>query len=891
MEENLKDDHVKAEKHREEGITNLKSKHDRRRGELEHEDASRNKEDSTIDVGSDGRARKRGEREPDYGARYSKRYGEGSLEKRHDDKEAGEKQKIDMSMRESQHVNGKQLDQLVKYEKMHDGNDREKDAWAPSERSGREKPKDEGSRHSRRRDESQERRWGATTQDERTKTNKDPYERQKHSRDEDERQRYSAFNAGKQRGERVKDERKQVERLKDDRHDDTNIPVFERLGVSKDTNRRPDAVEKESRRASLDRTYDQFGKKNKDQDEQVKVKGPRDAGDLRENKGHASAKGDRPTSKASRSTLLQDQERIFSVSGAKDAASSENVLKRSVESDIFDPSVDRDFTRVHGRQAEELLHEKSGRKSKFEPSLSSGSGSRRPRDQSWHPGIHGDQVISFLGPDEEVRSWDPKGACQDSDDERRRLYGHERVRDTSSPRAHHGRASDDFGRVSEATQLKDSAMSKRKHESFSQSAAGSIKHRRTDDVLIERSDWSHQGSQANRAPTDGPMGRSLPSNRHLGSSALLPPPPPYRPGVDNPAVMSAPGNFVEGSNARDGGRYERKTGGHSRRPEMVGPGDTWAGFGIGYPHGQGPVPGPGGLFPSFPQMGPGFLGMGQQFHGPQVFGPNGPRPMNMGFGGRFRSGDGSSCFPVHAADHGPTMGWHRYPDGNENHRPLGGLMHGWEGAGRYADDRQRFGHSDWDQFSQGITGGWDGMSEGWQNQAGNAGYDASSMHRQRDELYQARLGEDVWPGNDTGKVEPVEDNIPKSPEETVVHTASLPDKFSSKASRRFKERLQALLLHAEIDANLVDADLYKEYLSCLPSVEAKKREAVVDGHKDVAALFVDADLEFEADSDAQDLLKETSSTTILPPFTHNAYELCNPCIFHLGGDAEKGRLK
>lgn len=486
------------------------------------------------------------------------------------------------------------------------------------------------------------------------------------------------------------------------------------------------------------------------------------------------------------------------------------------------------------------LHDKSVRKSKFETSVSSSSGTRRPREPNWQTINQADQGKSYPGLDEEVRSWEPRVPNQDSDDERRRPFSHERNREPVSPRGPLTRGHEDSIRGPESMLSKDATVSKRKHDNFSQGAAGPTKLRRIDDASAERLDWSHQGTQGNRPPP----------NRHLGSLALLPPPPPYRPGVDNPTVMGAPSNFVEGSSSRDNGRYDRKVGGgHSRRSEMVGPGDTWGGFGLGNwnAHNQGPVPGPGGLFPSFPQMASGFLGMGQQFHVPQVFGPNGSRPVNMGFGGgRFRMGDGGAGFPGHASDHGPVMGWHRFSDGSENHRPLSGFMHTWEGSGRYPDERQRFAHPEWDQFSQGLSaGGWEGVSEPWQGQIGDANFDVNS-HRQREDLYQARREDVSWPESETEKVQAVEDNlVVETPEISHVCANDVAENYVSKASKQTKERMQMLLLYADVCVDLVDAELYKEYLSLLPPAEAKKREASFQKSIEASTVFMDEDLEFE----------------------------------------------
>eukprot|EP00250_Pteridium_aquilinum_P014199 c21839_g1_i1 orf=601-5622(-) len=889
FEENAKDEKEKLDKRREEGSTYVKSKHEKRRGESEQEDAGRHREDSALDGVVDGRGKKRSEREQDYSVKYSKRESEeGVVDKQQDDKDREERQKHDThTQRENQQVNGRQAENAGKYEKLHDANDRDgnyRDAWVSGERGGREKAKDDGNRHSKRRDDSQERRWGGGIQDERAKNSKEIYDRQKHPREMDERHRYGLFSAGKQRGERGKDDRKQIEKLKEDRHEEMPVPVFERLGGTKEA-RRTDGGDKDGRRVNLDKGYEHLTKKSKDLDGQSKPKGARDPIESRESKSHATNKGDRTALKASRSTSLQDQERVLSVAGAKDASTSEILSKKTLDSDTFDLTTTAD-RRPRGRPAEELssllhedraLHDKSGRKSKFEPSVSSSSGSRRPREQNWHMMNHVDQGKSYPGLDEEVRSWEPRVPNQDSDDERRRPFSHERIREPLSPRAPLARGHDDFVRGPESILSKEATVPKRKHDTFSQGSAGPTKLRRVDDASNERLDWSHQGTQGNRVPSDGPMARSLPPNRHLGSSALLPPPPPYRPGVDNPTVMGAPSNFVEGSNARDSGRYDRKVGGgHSRRSEMVGPGDTWGGFGMGNwnAHNQGPVPGSGSMFPAFPQMASGFLGMGQQFHVPQVFGPNGSRPVNIGFGGRFRMGEGGPGFPGHASDHGPAMGWHRFSDGSESHRPLSGFMHAWEGSGRYTDERQRFAHPDWDQFSQGLPGGgWDGVSEPWQGQVGDANFDVNPSHRQREDLYQARIEEVPWPESEAEKAQVVEDTMPETPEISRMRMNDVIENYVSKASKQTKERMQRMLVHADVCADLVDAELYKEYLSLLPPSEAKKREASIQDYIGGSAVFIDEDLEFEVDSEAQDLLLSmTPCATFLPSLSENAYK-------------------
>ena len=469
---------------------------------------------------------------------------------------------------------------------------------------------------------------------------------------------------------------------------------------------------------------------------------------------------------------------------------------------------------------------------------SSGGGTRRPRERNWHVVDHMDQGKQYIAFDEEVRSWDPKTSLnQDSDDERRRPISHDRTRDSRlslSPRG-----------GQDSTLSKDANALKRKPNKFSQGAV-SIKARRVDEMSNERHE---RGTQMNRIQTDGPLGRQMPHSR---PSASLPPPPPYRPGVDNPAVVSAQSNYGE-DKPRESGRYDRKGGGtHVTRPDMMGPGDAWGNFGMGNwnAHNQGPVPGPGNMFASFPQMGSGgFLGMGQQFHVPQMFGP---RPSaDVGFGGaRFHMGDGGLAFPGHGPNHGPMMGWHRFPDGNESHRPLSGFMDAsWEGPGRYLDDRQRFGHPEWDQFSQGLSrGGWEGAPEPWpvqaQSHAVDGKFDSNLHHSNREGVYpSASKDEDPHLDMDAEKIQLVNDQAQELSLASPVHSTEPPRKADSKGSKRSQARLQKILLHANVCAELVDADLYNEYLKLIPPSEATKKEA--HNKMDVSAIFLDEDLEFE----------------------------------------------
>ncbi|KAH7293356.1 hypothetical protein KP509_28G022000 [Ceratopteris richardii] len=870
-EYNWKVGHEKVDKNGEDSMNLLKSKQDRDKGDPEQEYKARNREDLRFDARMDGRGKKRSERDPDFNIRYNKQHidevGNGKLQ---DDKDTSEKQSTDLSSSlHNQYKNGKQCEDSLKYRKVHDGNCRERDSWSLGGRVDREKVKDGGKRHTRYRDASHGRWWGGTMRDERTKDSKDVYDRQQHLREMEERQRYSVFDVSKQRQEKGTKERMLSEKSKGERHEDIPIPVFERLGSIKEKNRFSDEGDTEITHVSSDKGYHQFGKKYKDHDRQTKSKFCWDSN--RESANYGTAKGDPRVSKASRSASLQEQEPI-PISESKELCAAENLSKRSPDSNMFEAAVpaDNDFLRTRARHVDEILHETSGRKSKFGSSLSTSSGARHSQVKCSHAMNHGEQGKS-VGPDEQGRSWESNVVDHDSDDERWRSHDHEKIGGNSSPRRPQDWGHCDFARTSESPLPNDSTISKRKYEGFSQSSLGPFKHVRMEGCLTEKPEWSHHSHQGNHIPPDIHMGRSLSLNHYVGSTTLL---PPFRSGLDNSSIIDTSGDLIGVSNSRDVGRYDRKVGGSFRRPEIVGPNDTWVGFGMGYSHNQGPVAAHGGLFPSFPQTGLGFLGIGPHLHGPQVFEPDGVRPMSMGFGSRFRMGDGFSSFSSHAAaDYAPALGWQRYSDGHNSYRPLSGFMHGWEGPRFYRDEHQSFNHSDWDQFSHGITGGWDGVSEPWKSQSGETACDDARIFCQKEGLYQARTEDYALHESDTRKVQVMYDNISETPEFTHALTTCIPDSFVSKASKRFKERLKELLQHAKIHRTLIDTEIYKEYLSFLPTAEVGNRETFVDDHMDISSIFVDEDLEYEGDSDAQDLLSNvTPSPSIFPSLSFKRYE-------------------
>ena len=96
---------------------------------------------------------------------------------------------------------------------------------------------------------------------------------------------------------------------------------------------------------------------------------------------------------------------------------------------------------------------------------------------------------------------------------------------------------------------------------------------------------------------------------------------------------------------------------------------------------------------------------------------------------------------------------------------------------------------------------------------------------------------------DTEKIQLVNEQAQELSVASPVDPTGPPRKADSKGSKRSQARLQKILLHANVCAELVDADLYNEYLKLIPPSEATKKEA--HNKMDVSAIFLDEDLEFE----------------------------------------------
>ncbi|KAL5998998.1 hypothetical protein ACLOJK_009947 [Asimina triloba] len=204
------------------------------------------------------------------------------------------------------------------------------------------------------------------------------------------------------------------------------------------------------------------------------------------------------------------------------------------------------------------------------------------------------------------------------------------------------------------------------------------------------------------------------------SASLLPPPPPFRLGVDSPSVLGSSEEEMRGqpTDRKSGSRYKR-TG----DPNMArGPGNTWKGVAnwpssvtngfIPFQHGPPPSP---------------FHPMVQQFPAASLFGV---RPsMELG----------------HAAYHMHDTGGHARPFGWQN--PVENHMHGWDGTnGVFGDESNIYGRPDWDQNRHLIGNrGWEMGADPWKGQNGAMNMDISANQKDQDNSISIPA-DDTWTG-------------------------------------------------------------------------------------------------------------------------------------------------
>ncbi|KAA8520952.1 hypothetical protein F0562_011625 [Nyssa sinensis] len=210
----------------------------------------------------------------------------------------------------------------------------------------------------------------------------------------------------------------------------------------------------------------------------------------------------------------------------------------------------------------------------------------------------------------------------------------------------------------------------------------------------------------------------LPSN----SKSLLPPPPPFRTGVDNPLIF---GSSEDDSRGRPHNRNRRIGDSSMGR----GQGSAWKGV----PNWPSPVA--NGFIPF--QHGPptvSFHPVMQQFPAPPMFGVRPSMELNH------------TGYHIPDADrfsgHGRPLGW-RNPVDDSCPPPL----HGWDANNAiFGDESHIYGRPDWDHNRTLTSGrGWEASGEMWKGQNGGVSTELPSAPQKQDYSVHGSA-EEVWTG-------------------------------------------------------------------------------------------------------------------------------------------------
>lgn len=216
-------------------------------------------------------------------------------------------------------------------------------------------------------------------------------------------------------------------------------------------------------------------------------------------------------------------------------------------------------------------------------------------------------------------------------------------------------------------------------------------------------EYSHP--DGDKSSASSPFTRNFSSN----SRSILPPPPPFRTGVDSPSVF---GPSEDDNRGRYNNRHRR--GGDSNMGRSQG--NAWKGIPnwpspvtngyIPFPHGPPPV---------------GFHAVMQQFPSPPIFGVRPTMDMNHNL-------------PYHMSDadrfpgHGHQLGWRNSVD--DSAPPI----HGWDAnSSVFGDDNRGYGRVDWDQNrTQMGNRGWDTSGDMWKGPNSGLNTDLASAPQKED---------------------------------------------------------------------------------------------------------------------------------------------------------------
>jgi hypothetical protein len=511
-----------------------------------------------------------------------------------------------------------------------------------------------------------------------------------------------------------------------------------------------------------------------------------------------------------------------------------------------------------------LSYEKTSHKSKSETgnSLSGAIGIHHQASKSWlcvdAPNNDKQQFAA-----DGIGCREPQGICKSSDDHRR---------SPSTERGHDSQINSSFtNEFSKASSTYASGSRVGGHpdsrripsSGTSASSERPSKGRRLEEAPSGRSDWTAHSTPMTRA-MGSPIRPQVPSLTSR-PSGVLPPPPPFRPGIDNPAILGPSSTgFEEVTAIRDQRRADRQVGGHFKREVMGGTGqDVWKGVGNWNSLSQGQ--GPGNMFIPFQHhMGGhphgGFLNMAQQFPGPPLFGIR-PSP-DMG-GVRYHMRDGGDAF----SGHNRTFGWQRQADdvcGPHIQVPL----HGWDGPTSYGEEPHVYGRPARDQIVQGVGArSWDRGTDMWK--------------------VNARDTDESWGGPQLPRSRPEKIRRERSPTESIeikrsddcppkIITENQSSTLASnvpKPCKTKRERMSGYLSKLDISAGLAGPELYND---CVRTIDSKENVISISD----AAVMMDWNTEvaidnfqLEVDADAEAILNSLNmQSKFFPSLPRDTFE-------------------
>ncbi|EYU23343.1 hypothetical protein MIMGU_mgv11b000466mg [Erythranthe guttata] len=224
-------------------------------------------------------------------------------------------------------------------------------------------------------------------------------------------------------------------------------------------------------------------------------------------------------------------------------------------------------------------------------------------------------------------------------------------------------------------------------------------------------DWKdYPGEELSQADADNTSSPFVRNNHYSNISKALPPPPPYRTGLDSPSVL---GSGEDDGRGKPNMRHRRmgdpnmgRMQGNAWRGVPSWPSPVANGF-LPYPHGPHPV---------------GFHTVMQPFPSPQMF----VRP----------SMDLSHASPYHMPDAdrfsgpGRPMGWRNQVD--DSCPPLSG----WETSNAvFGDDSHIYGRPEWEHSRNlSVSRGWESSADLWKGQNRTSSMEALSSEKENNSI-------------------------------------------------------------------------------------------------------------------------------------------------------------